>query len=35
MRGLLIPIIGRLSTKLTNRYMTVEAEAKKRAAEHG
>ena len=33
MRGLLIPIIGRFYKDLTNRYMTLEAEGMKRAAE--
>ena len=33
MRGLLIPIIGRLYKGLTNRYMDLEAEGMKRAAE--
>ena len=33
MRGLLIPVIGRLYKNLTNRYMTLEAEGMKRAAE--
>ena len=33
MRGLLIPIIGRFYRDLTNRYMTLEAEGMKRAAE--
>lgn len=33
MRGLLIPIIGLLYKDLTNRYMNLEAEGMKRAAE--
>lgn len=33
MRGLLMPIIGRVYRDLTNRYMTLEAEGMKRAAE--
>jgi uncharacterized membrane protein len=33
MRGLLVPIFGRLFKGLTNRYMTTEADAIKRAAE--
>jgi uncharacterized membrane protein len=33
MRGLLIPILGRFYKDLTNRYMTLEAEGMKRAAE--
>jgi uncharacterized membrane protein len=33
MRGLLIPIFGRFYRDLTNRYMNLEAEAIKRAAE--
>ena len=33
MRGLLIAVIGRLYKGLTNRYMTIEAEGMKRAAE--
>ena len=33
MRGLLIPIIGRFYKDLTNRYMNLEAEGMKRAAE--
>ena len=33
MRGLLFAIVGRLYKDLTNRYMTLEAEGMKRAAE--
>jgi uncharacterized membrane protein len=33
MRGLLIPVIGLFYRDLTNRYMTLEAEGMKRAAE--
>jgi Polyketide cyclase / dehydrase and lipid transport len=33
MRGLLIPVIGLFYRDLTNRYMTVEAQGMKRAAE--
>ena len=33
MRGLLVPIMGLFSKGLTNRYMNVEAEGMKRAAE--
>ena len=33
MQGLLIPIVGRLYRNLTNRYMSLEAEGMKRAAE--
>ncbi len=33
MRGLLVPIIGLFYRNLTNRYMTLEAEGMKRAAE--
>ncbi|MGZ8563785.1 MAG: SRPBCC family protein, partial [Candidatus Limnocylindria bacterium] len=33
MRGLLVPIFGRVYRKLTNRYMNLEAEGMKRAAE--
>ena len=33
MRGLLVPIIGRFYKDLTNRYMQLEAEGIKRAAE--
>jgi uncharacterized membrane protein len=35
MRGLLIPIIALFYRKLTNRYMNLEAEGMKRAAEAG
>ena len=35
MNGLLVPIVGRIYKDLTNRYMTLEAEAMKRAAESG
>jgi uncharacterized membrane protein len=35
MRGLLIPIIGLFYKDLTNRYMRLEAEVMKRAAETG
>lgn len=35
MRGLLIPVIGLFYRDLTNRYMTLEAEGMKRAAEAG
>ena len=33
MRGFLVPIIGRFYKNLTNRYMNLEAEGMKRAAE--
>ena len=33
MRGLLVPIFGRIYKGLTNRYMNLEAEGMKRAAE--
>jgi hypothetical protein len=33
MRGLLVPVVGRLYRDLTNRYMTIEAESMKREAE--
>jgi len=33
MRGPLIPVIGRFYRGLTNRYMTIEAQGMKRAAE--
>ena len=33
MRGLLVPIFGRMYSGLTNRYMNLEAEGMKRAAE--
>jgi hypothetical protein len=33
MNGLLVPIFGRMYKDLTNRYMTLEAEGMKRAAE--
>lgn len=35
MHGLLVPITGRLYRDLTNRYMTLEAEGMKHAAEAG
>ena len=33
MRGLLVPVFGRIYSGLTNRYMTTEAQGMKRAAE--
>lgn len=33
MQGLLVPVLGRIYRDLTNRYMTVEAQGMKRAAE--
>ena len=33
MRGLLVPVIGLVYKGLTNRYMTLEAQSMKRAAE--
>jgi uncharacterized membrane protein len=33
MRGLLVPVFGRFYQGLTNRYMTIEAQGMKRAAE--
>ena len=33
MRGLLVPVFGRVYRGLTNRYMTLEAQSMKRAAE--
>ena len=33
MRGLLVPIVGLFYKDLTNRYMTIEAQGMKRAAE--
>jgi hypothetical protein len=35
MRGILMPIVGVFYKRLTNRYMTLEAEGMKRAAESG
>ena len=35
MRGLLVPVFGRIYKDLTNRYMTLEALGMKRAAEAG
>ena len=35
MRGILIPIVALFYKNLTNRYMTLEAEGMKRAAESG
>lgn len=35
MTGLLVPILGRFYSNLTNRYMGLEAEGMKRAAESG
>ncbi|HEV7200317.1 MAG TPA: SRPBCC family protein [Candidatus Limnocylindria bacterium] len=35
MQGLLVPIFGRLYRDLTNRYMTIEAQGMKHAAESG
>ena len=35
LRGFLIPIFGRMYKDLTNRYLTLETEAMKRAAESG
>ena len=34
MRGLLVPLVGRLSKGLIDRYMTTEANGIRRAAEH-
>jgi uncharacterized membrane protein len=33
MRGFLVPVVGRIYRDLTNRYMAIEAEGMKRAAE--
>ena len=33
MRGFLVPVLGRFYKGLTDRYMTLEAEGMKRAAE--
>jgi hypothetical protein len=33
MRGLLVPVVGRLYRDLTNRYMSIEAQSMRRAAE--
>jgi carbon monoxide dehydrogenase subunit G len=33
LRGLLVPVFGRIYRDLTNRYMTIEAQGVKRAAE--
>ena len=35
MRGLLVPVVGLFYRDLTNRYMSLEAEGMKRAAEAG
>ena len=34
MRGLIVPLVGRLSRGLIDRYMTAEADGIRRAAEH-